>query len=136
MQFTLLDPSDPSASADQIYQKFKSAVSSGDDEDDITPVTSGDNEENDEIDENDIETEEKVFEETDDQPNIAEKRRRRSRIARLKRKSIAVRAYEFSGAKDGVSGIVFMEINRVLDLPPEKNGGYHFISSGALSWDC
>ncbi|EEP75333.1 conserved hypothetical protein [Uncinocarpus reesii 1704] len=36
-------------------------------------------------------------------------------------KSIAARAYEFSGAKDGVSGIVFLEVGKVLDLPPEAN---------------
>ncbi|KAI5288562.1 hypothetical protein KEM54_005112, partial [Ascosphaera aggregata] len=50
-----------------------------------------------------------------------EKRRRRLRLASLKRRSIAKRAYEFSGARDGVSGIVFMEIIRATDLPPEKN---------------
>lgn len=136
MQFSLLDPSDPSASPDQILQKFKSAVSSGDEEEDITPVTSGDNDEMDDVDENDIERQETIFEEADSQPNNAEKRRRRSRIARLKRRSIAVRAYEFSGVKDGVSGIVFMEINKALDLPPEKNGGYHFISNGSMGWNC
>ncbi|KAI5296789.1 hypothetical protein KEM56_005338 [Ascosphaera pollenicola] len=50
-----------------------------------------------------------------------EKRRRRLRLARLKRRSLAKRAYEFSGARDGVSGIVFMEVLRATDLPPEKN---------------
>lgn len=50
-----------------------------------------------------------------------EKRRRRLRLANLKRRSLAKRAYEFSGAKDGVSGIVFMEVIRATDLPPEKN---------------
>lgn len=55
-------------------------------------------------------------------PELAEKRRRRLRLARLKRRSIAARAYQFSGAKDGVSGIVFLEVSKVFDLPPERNG--------------
>lgn len=116
LQFCLFDPSNPSASPDQIYQKFKAIIRAGEDEDDITPITSGDN---DEADKDDT-----LYEEADDptKPETVEKRRRRLRIARLKRKSIAVRAYEFSGAKDGVSGIIFMEINKVLDLPPERNG--------------
>jgi phosphatidylserine decarboxylase len=53
---------------------------------------------------------------------VGEKRRRRLRLARLRRKSLAARAYQFSGSGTGVQGIVFMEIVRVTDLPPERNG--------------
>ncbi|KAK2741126.1 hypothetical protein FQN57_005727 [Myotisia sp. PD_48] len=122
LQFTLVDPSSPTASPDEIFLKFRTLVRSSDDEEeDITPVTSGDNEENE--DEGDLEIEKDASEENDDPSKIetVEKRRRRLRIARLKRKSIAVRAYEFSGAKDGVLGMVFIEINKVMDLPPERN---------------
>lgn len=55
-------------------------------------------------------------------PEVAEKRRRRLRLKRLKRRSLAARAYQFSGATNGVQGIVFMEILKITDLPPERNG--------------
>ncbi|OJD26915.1 phosphatidylserine decarboxylase [Blastomyces percursus] len=114
MQFTLFDPTNPSGEPTEILQKFKTLVSS-DDEDEIIPVTSADTD--------DIEKEDETTDGTDDptKPDVVEKRRRKLRLARLKRKSIAARAYEFSGSKDGVSGIVFMEIVKILDLPPERN---------------
>lgn len=67
--------------------------------------------------------------ETDDptKPEIVEKRRRRLRIARLKRKSLAARAYQFSGASNGVQGVIFLEINRITNLPPERNGKQYAI---------
>lgn len=70
---------------------------------------------------------EETSDETDDptKPEVVEKRRRRLRLARLRRKSLAARAYQFSGSGTGVQGIVFMEIVRVTDLPPEKNGKHH-----------
>lgn len=63
-------------------------------------------------------------------PEIVEKRRRRLRLARLKRKSLAARAYKFSGSGSGVQGIVFLEIARVTDLPPERNGMLSSVSFG------
>ncbi|PGH09435.1 phosphatidylserine decarboxylase [Blastomyces parvus] len=114
MQFTLFDPTNPSAEPAEILQKFKALVSS-DDEDEIVPVTSPDTD--------DLEKEDEATDGTDDanKQDVVEKRRRKLRLARLKRKSIAARAYQFSGSKDGISGIVFMEIVKILDLPPEKN---------------
>ncbi|EDN03251.1 phosphatidylserine decarboxylase proenzyme [Histoplasma capsulatum] len=114
MQFALFDPSDPSAQPAEIFQKFKAIVSS-DDEDEIGPAVSPDTD--------DLEKEDETSDGTDDptKTDVVEKRRRKLRIARLKRKSMAARAYQFSGSKDGVSGIVFMEIVKILDLPPERN---------------
>ncbi|PGH23110.1 phosphatidylserine decarboxylase [Polytolypa hystricis UAMH7299] len=114
LQFSLCDPSNPSASPEDIYKKFKSVVCASDD-DDATIAPTPDTDE--------MEREEETWDETDDpsKPEGAEKRRRRLRLARLKRRSIEARAYEFSGAKDGVSGIVFMEVTKILDLPPERN---------------
>ncbi|EEH42085.2 phosphatidylserine decarboxylase proenzyme [Paracoccidioides lutzii Pb01] len=113
MQFTLIDPSNPTATPEGIYQKFKAIVSS-DDEDEVVAV-SGDTD--------DFEKDDETSDEIDDpmKPEVVEKRRRRLRIARLRRKSMAAKAYEFSGSKDGVSGIVFMEIVKIMDLPPESN---------------
>ncbi|EGE01971.1 phosphatidylserine decarboxylase [Trichophyton equinum CBS 127.97] len=111
LQFSLVDPSNPSAPADQILSKFKNLIRNSDDEEeDATPTTSGDNEEAGESSREDL-----------TRPDAIAQQRQKSKVARLKRRSIAVRAYEFCGAKDGVVGIVFIEINKVLDLPPEKN---------------
>jgi phosphatidylserine decarboxylase len=78
--------------------------------------------------EEDIDKEDETSDETDDptRPEVVEKQKRRLRIARLKRKSIAARAYQFVGAGNGVEGIVFMEISKITNLPPEKNGMGHF----------
>jgi phosphatidylserine decarboxylase len=89
-------------------------VYSGDEDDQIPPA-----------DFDDLDRDDETSDEADDQaggPEVVEKRRRRLRLARLRRKSLAARAYQFSGSGTGVQGIVFMEIVRVTDLPPEKNG--------------
>lgn len=52
---------------------------------------------------------------------IAHKKQKKKRLARLRRKSIAVRAYEFAGRDTDLSGILFMEISKITDLPPERN---------------
>lgn len=90
----------------------------GDDDDQLDQIPT----ELDELEQDD--QDEETSDETDDQskPEVVEKRRRRLRMARLRRKSLAARAYQFSGSGSGVQGIVFMEIVKVTDLPPEKNG--------------
>ncbi|KAI9040695.1 putative phosphatidylserine decarboxylase Psd2 [Aspergillus affinis] len=115
LQFSLVDPSNPSASPDEIYQKFKSVVCTSEDDEDYPQNPS--------IVLGDADRDEETSDETDDpaKPEVVEKRRRRLRLARLKRRSLAARAYQFSGAGNGVQGIVFMEIVRVTDLPPERN---------------
>lgn len=127
LQFSLLDPSDPEASPDQVLHKFKAVVAGdgdGDDDDDantVAPVTSSelaDAANNDE---------------TSDEAD-PDRQQRRLRLARLKRKSIAARAYEFSSSKDGVSGIVFMEVNKVVDLPPEKNSEWRLFLLAVFIW--
>jgi len=54
--------------------------------------------------------------------DAAEKKRKKIKLRRLKRKSKA-RAYEFGGS--GCVGIVYLEIGRITDLPPERNGKLH-----------
>lgn len=51
----------------------------------------------------------------------AAKQEKKKRLARLRRKSIAVRAYDFVGKDSDVSGIIFMEVIKITDLPPERN---------------
>jgi hypothetical protein len=111
LQFSLVDSANPAAAAPDIYRKFKRLVYS---EEDQVPSP--------ELDELDQDAE--SSDEADDTAatEVVEKRRRRLRLARLRRKSLAARAYQFSGSGNGVHGIVFMEIVRVTDLPPERNG--------------
>jgi phosphatidylserine decarboxylase len=52
-----------------------------------------------------------------------EKHKRRLKLARLKKKA-KERAYEFSGLSD-MAGVLFLEIQKVTDLPPEKNSKAH-----------
>ncbi|KAJ5623444.1 hypothetical protein N7490_012049 [Penicillium lividum] len=114
LQFSLSDPTSPTASPSDTYRKFKKVVCAGDDEDPIEIPA---------VDLDDLDRDEETSDEADDltKPEIVEKRRRRLRLARLRRKSLAARAYQFSGTGSGVQGIVFMEIVKVTDLPPEKN---------------
>ncbi|KAJ5793462.1 hypothetical protein N7457_000061 [Penicillium paradoxum] len=112
LQFSLVDSANPAATPADIYRKFKKLVYSGDDDDQIPPT-----------DLEDLDREEETSDEPDDLAGaeVVEKRRRRLRLARLRRKSLAARAYQFSGSGTGVQGLVFMEIIRVTDLPPERN---------------
>ena len=83
-------------------------------------------EEDDDDDEKDLET----SDETDDptKPAAIEKRKKKLRLARLKKKSKKT-AYEFTGGSD-VVGIVFLDIGKITPLPPERNRTYVFV----LSW--
>lgn len=116
LQFSLSDSANPSASPAETYRKFKTLVSAGE-EDEQSPDDQPPQLDLDELDQ-------ETSDETDDpsKPDVVEKRRRRLRLARLRRKSLAARAYQFSGSGTGVQGIVFIEIVRVRDLPPERNG--------------
>ncbi|KAF7131295.1 hypothetical protein CNMCM5793_004409 [Aspergillus hiratsukae] len=115
LQFALVDPSNVSAPPSEIYQKFRSLVCAGEEDEDLPQVPTNESD--------DADKDEETSDETDDltKPEIVEKRKKRLRLARLKRKSLAARAYQFSGAGNGVQGIVFMEIVKVTDLPPERN---------------
>lgn len=59
-----------------------------------------------------------------------EKRKRRLKLKRLKKKA-KQHAYEFSGLSD-LAGVLFIEIMRVTDLPPERNSMFH----RGISCDC
>lgn len=123
LQFSLADSANPIATPPDIFGKFKKLVYSGD-EDDQPQVPPADFDE--------LEQDDETSDEADDLaggPEVGEKRRRRLRLARLRRKSLAARAYQFSGSGTGVQGIVFMEIVKVTDLPPERNGMDYYPSA-------
>lgn len=52
-------------------------------------------------------------------PETVEHKRRRKRMAILKRK-VKLREYEFTNGSD-VAGVLFLEVQRITDLPPERN---------------
>ncbi|KAI9767754.1 MAG: hypothetical protein M1840_005435 [Geoglossum simile] len=120
LQFTLLDSANPSATPEDIHREFQALLSG-------TPTTPS-NEDYDALDregagyvddEDDDENEEEISDETDDptKPETAEKRRRRLRLKSLKKKKKAS-PYELSS---NVLGVVFLEVSRITDLPPERN---------------
>lgn len=80
--------------------------------------------ENNDDEEDDEEADLETSDETDDpiKSSGTEKRTKKLRLARLKKKTKA-RAYEFSGGTD-VVGIVFLDIVKITDLPPERNSRY------------
>lgn len=53
-------------------------------------------------------------------PESVERRKKRRRLARLKRRT-KQRAYQFSGQSD-IAGVLYLEIQKATDLPPERNG--------------
>jgi phosphatidylserine decarboxylase len=124
LQFTMVDAGNYAATPQQIMEKFKTlcGADSGDLLAPETPIsrTNRGDEHGDEEDERSDEDEE-PSDETDDQtkPESIEKRKRKLRLRGLRRKKQR-RAYEFSGGSD-VVGIVFIDIQRITDLPPERN---------------
>ncbi|KAL8946276.1 MAG: hypothetical protein Q9222_007306 [Ikaeria aurantiellina] len=122
MQFTLVDPSNPSPTPQDILQKFMvmAAVSpgvDGDEIDDFGRTDSNDRNGDDDDDEKDLDTSDET--EGTSKLDPSEKKRKNLRLKRLKKKTKA-RAYEFTGGTD-VVGIVFIEICKITDLPPERN---------------
>jgi hypothetical protein len=123
LQFTLIDPLNSTATPQQILQKFgvicgaNSSPDADEAEDErLERIESGEHDDDDE-------DQEEITDEADEgkTPEVAaEKKKKRLRLARLKKK-VKERGYEFSGATD-VAGVLFVEIQRITDLPPEKNG--------------
>ncbi|KAK3621929.1 phosphatidylserine decarboxylase [Elasticomyces elasticus] len=145
LRFKLYNPLDTSATPQQILQRFYGVVaadaaeeagSDSDDDDellsrlnsrDLDDVSEG------EEDEDQASSSSNEKDTPDDEgtrtpggtmildPSSTEKQRhrRRQKLRKLKRKS-KMKAYEFSGMTD-VSGVLFLEINRIRDLPPERN---------------
>ena len=87
------------------------------DDNEIGRVESSDRNDDDDDEDKDLETSDETEETSKLDP--AEKKKKRLRLKKLKKKTKA-RAYEFTGGSD-VVGIVFLEIGRITDLPPERN---------------
>jgi phosphatidylserine decarboxylase len=122
LQFTLFDCTNHAALPAEVLTKFRALAGVVDLPDVGTPTkqlsrTTPSGEEEDEY----FDEEEEPSDETDDptKPENVEKRRRKLRLRGLRKKK-QLTAYEFSGGSE-VVGIVFLEIGKITDLPPEKN---------------
>ncbi|KAL8822162.1 MAG: hypothetical protein Q9191_007097, partial [Dirinaria sp. TL-2023a] len=123
LQFTLADPANPTSP--DVLQRLHSMInitSEEEDDDEDEEISRLDSQDLEEDDDDDADPDPDTSDETDDptKPGKAEKKRKRKlKLAKLKRKTKA-RAYEFSGGSD-VVGMIFLEVSKVLDLPPERN---------------
>lgn len=119
IQFSLLDPVNLTATPNQILAKFLAIAGQtpSPDEEDEELLLRGDSNatdnDEDEDSSDDIGDESKKAEKR-------EKRRRRLRLAKLRRKAKQRSGYEYSSNGD-VAGVLFLEIQRITDLPPEHN---------------
>ena len=121
LQFTIADPANPAASELDVLNKFRTITSgSPSEEKEEDHTLSQVNSLEDDEDDDDEDTSDEIDDVDPTKPEAVEKRKRKLRLKRLKRKNKA-RAYELSGGSD-VVGIVFLEIGKITDLPPERNG--------------
>ncbi|KAI9892940.1 MAG: hypothetical protein M1814_000824 [Vezdaea aestivalis] len=119
LQFSLIDPTNPSASPQELITKLKALVldhnSTSEDDVELDRTSSGElDDEDDDDHEGSDETDDPLHPESEEK-----KKKRRLRVARLRKKK-AARAYELVG-ESNVVGIVYLEIGSITDLPPEKN---------------
>jgi phosphatidylserine decarboxylase len=120
LQFTLYDTTNHTATPAQVMEKFRTLA--GVDLTEVgTPTARTPSGLGVEDDDGYFDEDEEPSDETDDptKPDNVEKRKRRLRIRGLRRKK-QLNAYEFTGGSD-VVGIVFLEIGKITDLPPERN---------------
>jgi phosphatidylserine decarboxylase len=120
LRFTLVDSANPAASPEEVLKKFRHVLRLVDEDSELSRVsTNQDDDDNDDLDE-DLQT--GTEQELGAKPSsIAERKRKRKRLARLRRKSMSVREYDFHGTGKDVAGVIFLEIVKATDLPPERN---------------
>lgn len=120
MQFSLVDPNNKDASSQQIFSKLVGITDQADQElnsmEDLS-LTRTDTSDIDE-EETDAAIDEEDEAEDAGTPDAAQKKRRKLRLAKIRRKA-KQRAFEFSGGSD-VAGVLFLEVSKIIDLPPEK----------------
>jgi phosphatidylserine decarboxylase len=125
LQFTLFDSTELTATPAQVMEKLHAITGEAVTPPAVTPTrqmsdTSGGTDGPEGYFEEEEEDEE-PSDETDDptKPVNVEKRKRKLRLKGLRKKK-QLNAYEFSGESE-VVGIVFLEIGKITDLPPERN---------------
>lgn len=121
MQFQLVDSANPAASPDDIRQKFRAQIMA-DHDDDTDSLSRHTSITQDDPDDDDLESlDEAEIDGQSDTSSVSDKKKSKKKLAILRKKSIAARAYEFVGADSDIAGMIFMELLKVTDLPPEKN---------------
>ena len=124
--FTIYDPIHTSATQQHILQKFTGLATSGsgpENENLDHPLSHSESFDPDEDGEEDDDDTSPADESDPNRTETSEKRKRRLKIAKIRRRATQ-RAYEFSGLSD-LAGILFLEISRVTDLPPERNSKFN-----------
>jgi phosphatidylserine decarboxylase len=120
IQFTLIDTSNPTAAPEQIIQKFLAIAGQtpSPDESDENGLLRADSAGTD-IDDDESESSNEANDESK-QAAKREKRRQKLRMARLRKKAKQLSGYEYSDRSE-VAGVLFLEVQNITDLPPEKN---------------
>lgn len=124
LELSIYDPVHATATPQHLQQKLLGMVASAPDlsdgEDDLQLSSLETEDMRDESDEESPESDSRPSEPSDlERTDTKAKHKRRLKLARLKKKA-KERAYEFSGMSD-LAGVLFLEIQRVCDLPPERN---------------
>ena len=127
LQFSLSDPETSSSTPEAVLEKLTSLTNYSPNDDEcededgmLEQVESGGTESGDQDEDNSDETGPNAGQKPSDQgPEATAARKKKRRIARLRRKT-KQRTYEFSGNAD-VAGVLFLEVVRITDLPPERN---------------
>ncbi|KAK2593687.1 phosphatidylserine decarboxylase [Conoideocrella luteorostrata] len=133
LQFTLFDTTNLGASSREILDKFHALIGSiPGTTPSATPLlttpatlgapfgTPGHDEQGFEDDEEELTEFDEEESEDPSKPETAEKRRRRLRIKGLKKRR-RDNPYAFNNGYSDVVGIIFLEISKITDLPPESN---------------
>lgn len=130
LQFSLFDATNPAATPQQILEKFNALVGAG--SRNITPsmtpnlapttiprsTPAAQDSPSDDDDDDEDEDEEDEDDEGDDQDPTKRKRRLRIRGLKKKRRN---NPYAFASNGSDVVGIIYLEVVKITDLPPESN---------------
>ncbi|KAG6033086.1 hypothetical protein E4U41_007023 [Claviceps citrina] len=133
LQFTLLDTNNVGASAREVLDKFwtligtipgttpsRTSLLAPSASQGASPGPSSQDENGDEDDDDELSEFDEEESEDPSKPEGVEKRRRRLRIKGLKKRR-RNNPYAFNNGSSDVVGIIFLEIVRITDLPPESN---------------
>jgi phosphatidylserine decarboxylase len=121
LQFSLTDPSAPNATPEQVLKKLAAAIGSSQldlGENRSSPENSGSPEPDNESAEH---SEPATTGDTAAASDVQEKKRKRILMIANLRKRAKERGYEFINGSP-VAGVLFVEVQRITDLPPERNG--------------
>jgi phosphatidylserine decarboxylase len=120
LQFSISDPKEPNATPNDVLEKFTALL--GVSSPDLNDIEDDRFERLERFESADLSNEDEDVSEMDDikTPEAVAKKKRRLRLARLKKKA-KEHGYEFSSGSD-LAGVLFVEIQKITDLPPEKNG--------------